>query len=205
VTKQIADTHIDKVMQYSRDNMPEITPQQDRFVREYLIDLNQRQAAIRAGYPISNADNTASRLMSDAKVSSHIQAALAERNKRTGLNADLVDIELARILRVNPTNVIDMQTGEIKPDATEDDLAAIQSVKVKRTPCKGGGYITENEVRFVSKDKALELAMKRHDMLIERKQVDIRQQIETMTSEERDRRIKELLAKREAIDITPEE
>jgi uncharacterized protein YjcR len=36
VAKQVQDTSIDNVMGYSRDNLPAITPQQERFVQEYM-------------------------------------------------------------------------------------------------------------------------------------------------------------------------
>jgi phage terminase small subunit len=46
---------------------------QQRFVHEYLIDLNGKQAAIRAGYAAASAEVTASRLLSQDKVSDAIK------------------------------------------------------------------------------------------------------------------------------------
>ena len=45
----------------------ELNPKQQRFVDEYLIDLNGKQAAIRAGYSEKTAEVQASRLLSNAK------------------------------------------------------------------------------------------------------------------------------------------
>ena len=45
-----------------------LTPRQARFVKEYLVDLNGTQAAIRAGYSASGADVQAVRLLGNARV-----------------------------------------------------------------------------------------------------------------------------------------
>ena len=128
---------------------------QDIFVDEYLIDLNATQAAIRAGYSVKTADQQGSRLLANVKVQSKIAKEMAERSKRTGVNQDRVVLELAKMGFVNPADVIDLKTGEILPDATDDDLACIQSVKVKKT-IKGKSVIEEREVKFYDKAKALE-------------------------------------------------
>lgn len=66
--------------------MKPLTPKQQRFVEEYLIDLNGKQAAIRAGYSPKAAEVQASRLLSLAKVGHAVaeaRSALAERASRT--------------------------------------------------------------------------------------------------------------------------
>ena len=52
-----------------------LTPKRQRFVTEYLVDLNATQAAIRAGYAKSGARTEGARLLANAD----IQAAIAER------------------------------------------------------------------------------------------------------------------------------
>ena len=108
-----------------------MTRKQDRFVKEYLIDLNATQAAIRAGYSPKTANEQGARLLANASVQEAIAKAMAERSKRTGISQDRVIQELARIAFVNPQNVINPKDASVKADATEDDLACIQSVKVK--------------------------------------------------------------------------
>ena len=180
-------------------NLKPLTPKQQRFVEEYLIDLNGTQAAIRAGYATDSADVEGSRLLGNANVRARIDVALAERSKRTGVNAEIVIQELARIALVNPINVIDPETGEIKAGSI-DDLAAIASVKVKITPTKNGD-IVEREVRMADKIKALELLGKHLGTFIDRKEITGKDggpiQLEAMTTEQREQRIQELLNKRE--------
>jgi len=68
----------------------ELTARQSRFVDEYILDLNATQAAIRAGYAERSAEVTASRLLSNAKVSSAIQERMNRRSERTQIDADFV-------------------------------------------------------------------------------------------------------------------
>ena len=62
-----------------------LTDRQQRFVAEYLIDLNATQAAIRAGYSKKTADRIGPELLGKTCVSEAIQAAKAARSKRTCL------------------------------------------------------------------------------------------------------------------------
>jgi len=67
-----------------------MTPKQQRFVDEYLIDLNGTQAAIRAGYSARSAMNHASGLLRHPEIRNAIEAAQAARRQRMQLTADWV-------------------------------------------------------------------------------------------------------------------
>ena len=133
-----------------------LTEKQKCFVDEYLLDLNATQAAIRAGYSAKNADKIGPELLGNTRVADAVSVKMAERSRRTGINQDRVVQELARVAFVNPKNVIDTKTGEIRSDATEDDLACIQSVKVKETKTARSTTV-EREVKLADKMRALEL------------------------------------------------
>lgn len=62
-----------------------LTPKQQRFVDEYLTDLNATQAAIRAGYSPRSATVEGSRLLANAKVA----AVLAERQAKVSERCEL--------------------------------------------------------------------------------------------------------------------
>ena len=68
--------------------MAKLTPKQQRFVDEYLIDLNATQAAIRAGYSEKTAQEQSSRMLSNVIVSDAIRQAQQERQKRTLVTQD---------------------------------------------------------------------------------------------------------------------
>ena len=59
--------------------MAKLTEKQQRFVDEYLIDLNATQAAIRAGYSAKTADVQGSRMLANVKVQQAISEAMAEQ------------------------------------------------------------------------------------------------------------------------------
>lgn len=123
---------------------------QDVFVEEYLIDLNATQAAIRAGYSVKTAEQIGYQLLQKTSVANAISKAMAERSRRTGINQDRVLLELARIGFAKITDVVDPSTAKIKENASEDDLACIQSIKIK--PSEWG---IEREVKMYDKKAAL--------------------------------------------------
>lgn len=75
----------------------ELTPKQRAFVREYLIDLNATQAAIRAGYAEKSASVEGARLLANAKVKAAVVGAMKLRADRTEITSDMVLKELAKI------------------------------------------------------------------------------------------------------------
>lgn len=148
-----------------------LTEKQQRFVEEYLIDLNATQAAIRSGYSAKTADQQGSRMLANVKVQNEISKAMAERSKRTGVNQDRVVQELARIAFVKMTDVVNAD-GEIRPDASDDDLACIESVKYKRSDTDTGSS-EEREIKIASKLKALELLGKHLGMWNDKLDVNV--------------------------------
>lgn len=141
-----------------------MTQKQKRFIEEYLIDLNATQAAIRAGYSPDTAQQTGSENLSKPVIRAQIDRAMAERSKRTGVNAERVVQELAKIAFVNAAEVIDPKTATVKVDALPEDTAAIQSVKVKTFGEDG----LEREIKMADKLKALELLGKHLGMFKDR-------------------------------------
>lgn len=109
-----------------------MTPKQEQFVREYLIDLNATQAAIRAGYSKPTAEVTGSKLLRNAKVAAEVAKAKGERAEKTQVTAQMVLDELKLIafartgdyIRISPDGdpYIDLST------CTPDQLAAISEV-----------------------------------------------------------------------------
>lgn len=149
----------------------QLSEQRQRFVDEYLIDLNGTQAAIRAGYSVKTAQEQASRLLSNVMVQEAISKKMAERSKRTGVNQDRVVLELAKIAFVRMTDVVD-SNGRIRGDASDDDLSCIESIKYKESDNEFGGSV-EREVKIASKMKALELLGKHLGMWNDKLDVNV--------------------------------
>jgi hypothetical protein len=79
------------------------------FVREYLVDLNGAQAAIRAGYSAAAARQIAYELLSRPDVQAAVQAAMDERAQRTGISADAVIKRIWAIATADPAELIEMR------------------------------------------------------------------------------------------------
>lgn len=144
-----------------------MTKKQKLFVEEYLIDLNATQAAIRAGYSPDTAKAIGCENLTKPDIRAQIDRAMAERSRRTGVNADRVVRELAKIAFVNAADVINAEDATLREDAAPEDTAAIQSVKVKTFGEDG----LEREIKMADKIKALELLGKHMGMFTDRLQV----------------------------------
>lgn len=118
-----------------------LTPKQQRFVHEYLVDLNATQAAIRAGYSQKTANEQAARLLANVSVQAAIQAAMKSRQERTELTQDMVVKELARIAFGDPRKVMSWGPGGVKLRDSEtlagEDAAIVAEVSESVTAAGG--------------------------------------------------------------------
>lgn len=108
---------------------------QARFVEEYLLDLNAKQAAIRAGYSPKTAVVQGSRLLTNANVAAAIAAGKAERAERVGISADRVLTELAKLGFANMADYMKTTSdGDPRLDfsaLSRDQAAALTEVTVE--------------------------------------------------------------------------
>lgn len=108
-----------------------LTPKQMRFVDEWLIDFNGKQAAIRAGYSAKTAEATAARLLRNVKVQAEISRRQKDLQRRTEVTQDRVVKELARIAFADATDYAQVETRTVeKDDGTE---VSYQTVTLKNT------------------------------------------------------------------------
>ncbi len=131
--------------------MAKLTPKQERFVDEYLVDLNATAAAKRAGYKDPNKGR---QLVTKSNVAAAIQGALAQRRQRTEITQDAVVRELAKVAFANGTVYAQVTGGGTRvvladtASLTEEQRAAVSGIK------EGKFGI---EVSTYDKVKALEL------------------------------------------------
>lgn len=86
-----------------------LTPKQQCFVDEYLIDLNATQAAIRAGYSENAAQQIASENLSKPLIQQAIQEAMRKRQERVNVDADYV---LKRLVEIDQMDVLDIMDDD---------------------------------------------------------------------------------------------
>lgn len=152
-----------------------LTPKQQQFVQEYLIDLNATQAAIRSGYSEKTAKEQAARLLTNVHVAAAVQKAMEERSKRTQITADRVLEELALIAfsDVRHYNVDEAGRLMVTPDAPHYDVGrAVSSVKFKRSRYTGKdgdeNETTDTEIKVWDKNTALQAIGKHLGMFKDR-------------------------------------
>lgn len=139
-----------------------LTPRQERFVEEYLVDLNGTQAAIRAGYSARTANEQSTRLLANVHVAEAVARAKAERSARLGLHADRVLLELAAIGFARMPDYAEWGTGSQMRLKRSGELTDMQSAAVAQI------VETEKFIKSTGEDEQLmsrERSIKLHDKL----------------------------------------
>ena len=99
-----------------------LSAKRERFCREYVVDCNGTQAALRAGYSSSCAKVTAARLLTD----DNVKARVAELQKKTAekieLTAEMALRELMKSLKMNG-QIIETESGEMIANPTAHNKA----------------------------------------------------------------------------------
>lgn len=135
-----------------------LTPKQAQFVREYLIDLNATQAAIRAGYSAKTAEWIGPQLLTKSHVASAVGAAQQKRGEKTGVTAERVVQEIARLAFFDPRKLL-KSDGEPVPlqELDDDTAAAIAGVETATERQRGEEGVTViRKYKIADKNSALE-------------------------------------------------
>lgn len=177
--------------------MDGLTAKQQRFVEEYLVDLNAAQAAIRAGY----SEKTAKEIGCENLTKPHIAKAIADemnkRSKRTEITADRVLQELAKIGFADIRKAVkwgaapectdkDDDEAPIYPvelvpsDVIDDDVAAaVSEVSLTAQGVK---------IKMYDKKAALDSIAKHLGMFIDKTEVDVNSTI-SITYSDKDKSV----------------
>ncbi len=142
-------------------NKDGLTPKQERFVAEYLVDLNATQAAVRAGYSPKDADVQGPRLLGYVGIAAAIAEGKAKAIAKTGITAERVLAELEAVAFSDVDNHFVDDAGNLHNVDGAPKLAkrAVASMKRKSwSDGSGGGHTVDTEYRFWNKMDALKLA-----------------------------------------------
>jgi phage terminase small subunit len=134
-----------------------LTPKQQRFVEEYLVDLNATQAAIRAGYSARNAGKLGPRLVGESRIAAAISAAMAARAEKVEVTAAEVLEELRTLMTsdVRHFQVDHDGTLTLAPGVPDRAWRAVSSVKhkIRTFTDDDGNTDTTREIEFRLWDK----------------------------------------------------
>lgn len=144
-----------------------MTPKQERFCQEYVIDCNGTQAAIRAGYSQHSANEIAAENLAKPNIRDRVAELQAKIAKKLEITAEKVLREIALLgfsnmqdyAEFSPDGVTLKESSEL----TREQMAAVSSVS--ETTTQHGG-----SVHFKLHDKrgSLELLGKNLALFIER-------------------------------------
>jgi phage terminase small subunit len=138
-----------------------LTPKQERFVAEYLVDLNATQAAIRAGYSAKTARSIGHELLTKPDIQDAITTGRATLAEKTGITQERVLKEYARLGFLDIRKAFD-ENGHLKPisELDDDTAAAIAGIDIVENQC--GAEISADGIRTVeSYTKKLKIADKK--------------------------------------------
>lgn len=130
-----------------------VTPKQNKFCVEYLIDLNATQAAIRAGYSPNRANATAHKLLTNTDIKNKILEIREKEFEKTIATAKEAEAFLARAMR-----------GEIKEEVivTEGTGDGCSNARIMR-----------KQICAKDRIKAAELIGKRNNLFSPDAQVNV--------------------------------
>lgn len=131
-----------------------LTPMEEAFCREFLVDKNGAKAAVRAGSTSKDPKHTAYRFMHNPLVLRRIHGLMAAQNDRVEITADLVLSELRAIATSDLAEFFD-EYGDLRPihDIPAPARRTLASVEVDDQR----GDKTVRRVKLWDKLRALEL------------------------------------------------
>ncbi|MDN3575877.1 terminase small subunit [Chitinimonas viridis] len=170
-------------------NAQKLSPRRQRFVDEYLVDMNGVAAYLRAGFASRNAAAAASgahRLLKVDAVAEAIAERMAARQQRTEISQDRVLNEYARIAFFDPRRLFHPD-GRLKKvlELDADSAAVLTAMDVAELAAGEGSTI--RKVKLLDKKAALD-SLARHLGLFNDKQT-VKHELEELTDAELDARI----------------
>lgn len=139
----------------------ELTPRQEQFVAEYLIDLNGTQAAIRAGYSAKTAQEQASRLLSNVMVMNLVNEKRQNLQKATDITAERVLKEVAGLAFFDVRKLVNADGSPKSITDLDDETArAIQGIELQTVKDGENDFALVRKYKIADKNAALEKLMK---------------------------------------------
>lgn len=145
-----------------------LTDKQQRFVEEYMVDLNATQAAIRSGYSVDTARSLGSENLSKPDIQEAIQKRKLELSESTGITAERILKEYAKIAFSDVRELYSVDNDLLDVRQMDDNIAgAVMSVEVDVMSSQGMAIGETKKVKLYNKLNALE-ALGKHLGLFEK-------------------------------------
>jgi len=123
-----------------------LTPKQNKFIDEYMIDLNATQAAIRAGYSKKTAHSIGSENLTKPEVIDEIKRRQEEDRKKAEVTKEEVVIKVKELLHTtdfNPVHTTNLKAAEFlakmfgyDSSSSDDSNSGIDGITIEIIPPK---------------------------------------------------------------------
>jgi len=148
-----------------------LTDKQEMFCREYLIDLNATQAAIRAGYSEKTANEQGAQNLAKLSIQNRISDLKLQRNEQVNIDAAYV---LKRLVEIDQMDVLDilLPNGELKPikDWPKTWRTTLSGMDITEMAGDDPGFL--KKIKWPDKVKNLELLGKHISVQAFKEQID---------------------------------
>lgn len=151
-----------------------LTDKQQRFVAEYIVDLNATQAAIRAGYAESGARTEGARLLANADIAAAVVGANAKRSARTEIAADRVLAAIAEIAFGDIRKMFTADGSLTRPHEWDDETAAAVAGMDVVTVSAGEGMVEHvAKIKRTDRLRALDMLARHLSLYNDKVQVNM--------------------------------
>jgi phage terminase small subunit len=178
----------------SATNLARLTKRQELFCREYIIDMNGKEAAIRAGYKPDNAKVVASAMLAKPEIRFQVAKLQEKSFERLDLTAQRVLYELACIAFANAQDFTRIgPDGEPELDMSKmsrEQWAAIGEYNEDATGGQNDGerrLIVRRKIKMLDKVGALGLLGKHFKLFTEKHEVGFSDEVIAKLQEGRQR------------------
>lgn len=136
------------------------SPKQQRFIEEYMIDLNGTAAAIRTGYSPKTARVQAAKMLTIPIIKSSVLSLKAERAQRLRVDADEVLENWVLFNRSNIADYLDAAGNVDLSQCTRDQLQALSEYSTDVTTDSDGKRHVKTKIRLVDRLRSSEMTAK---------------------------------------------
>jgi len=153
------------------------------FVQEYLVDLFATQAAIRAGYSERTAESIGLENLGKPRIAAAVQAAMAERSKRTEITQDMVVRELALIgfadmadfVKIDESGMIQALPLDTLAEGKSRIIKKVREKRVIKSTAEGDQVLDATfEFELCDKVKSLENPGRHLGMFHDKTEIDLK-------------------------------
>jgi len=137
--------------------MSKLTDKQKKFCREYVIDFNGTQAAIRSGYSKKTSNEQAARMLAKVSISEHIKILLDKNQEKAEVTAQMLTDEWKKIAFSSIAHLHNTWI-ELKDfnSLTEEQKSCIESIDTKSVIVGEDKEVQQIQIKLYPKTKALE-------------------------------------------------